>query len=476
MRTRYSSVLARDAMGTTELVLTVLAAMAPLTLVVAVAPLHFLKGGAAVPGAFLFAGFAMLLFAVGLMGGCNGSPNAGAVYALIAKGLGRPVGCGAAGLALLAYNALQISTYGALGVYAADTMQGFTGVQAPWWGFALVGVAAVSWLGYRGITATARVLGVILAGEVLLLALLAVRIGIEGGPEGFPAESFAPAGLLQPGSGAMFVLVFGAFMGFESTIIFSEEARGGFPTVRRATYISVAFIAGFYAIVTTAIVIAYGASAVQGAAIEAPARLVLAVFERYVPALLVDATRVLLLGSAFAALLALHNVANRYLLMLGREGLLPTILSRTHAVHRSPWVAGLVQSFLAVAVIAATKLSGTDPYLGLLLWGSALGLMGIILLWALCAIAIIAGSITRGGSDDWWRCRIAPGLALCAIGAVLVSALSSPSLLTGAGVPVNAALLGMGVLALVGGLGRALYLRRTDSAAYALLATAPPEP
>jgi len=460
-------------MGTAELVFTVLAAMAPLTLIVAVGPLHFLKGGPAVPGAFLFAGVVMLLFAVGLMAGCAGARNAGAFYALIAAGLGRPLGCGAALLALLAYNALQISTYAALGVYASDALQRFGGWPVPWWLAALVGVAAVTALGYRGITASARVLGIILLGEVLLLVVLALRVYALGGPEGFPAESFAPRGLLQPGGGALFVLVFGAFMGFESTIIFSEEARGGFSAVRRATFMAVGFIAVFYAVITTAIVLAYGAGAVQGAAADDPANLVLAVFERYVPSSLVDATRLLLLGSAFAALLALHNVANRYLFTLGREGVLPARLSRTHPAYKSPWVAGLVQSSLAVAVIAATELSGTDPYLGLLLWGSALGLTGIIFLWALCALAIVAASPEGTRAGGWWSARIAPSLALCAIAAVLVSALGSLPFLTGAGPGVNAGLLGAGVLALAGGIGRALHLKRSDRAAYLRLSAGP---
>jgi len=42
--------LAQNALTLPELVFTVLATLAPLTLVAAVAPLHFLKGGAAVPG------------------------------------------------------------------------------------------------------------------------------------------------------------------------------------------------------------------------------------------------------------------------------------------------------------------------------------------------------------------------------------------------------------------------------------------
>ncbi|GAA3367115.1 hypothetical protein GCM10020367_68800 [Streptomyces sannanensis] len=48
------------------------------------------------------------------------------------------------------------------------------------------------------------------------------------------------------GAGGMFVLVLGAFIGFEGTAIYSEEAREPKRTIPRATYLAVAFLALFY--------------------------------------------------------------------------------------------------------------------------------------------------------------------------------------------------------------------------------------
>ncbi|GAA2853993.1 APC family permease [Streptosporangium fragile] len=462
--------LAGDAMGTRDLVFTVLAALAPLTLIVAVAPLHFLKGGAAVPGGYLVAGVVMGLFAVGFMTMSRYVRNAGAFYATISRGLGKPAGSGAAMLAVTAYNALQISTYGALGVYAADTFANYFHRDVPWYVFALLGLALVAWLGYRGIHTSARILGVLLVLETAVLVVLAAYVLAKGGAGGWSAESFAPGKVLDPANGAMFALVAGAFMGFEATAIFSEEARGGIRTVRRATYIAVGFIAVFYAFITWVIVMAYGADKIGAAAEADPVNLVVAVFETHVPAPITEVMKVLLLTSAFAALLALHNAANRYFFAMGREGLLPRALGRTHPRTKAPWRAGLLQTALAAAAVVTFAVFGLDPYLGLLLWGSALGFLGIIALWALCCLAVIRFLRRQAPEAGLFRTTIAPGLSFLALAVVLFLVLSNLPLLTGAGTTTNVLIVGIGLVAVVVGVVRALHLRARSPRLYAGLA------
>ncbi|MCO5969325.1 APC family permease [Actinoallomurus soli] len=462
--------LAANAMGTKDLVFTVLAALAPLTLIVAVAPLHFLKGGAAVPGAYLVAGVVMALFAVGFMTMSRYVRNAGAFYATITRGLGRPVGSGAATLALLAYNTLQISTYGALGLYATDTFKKYTGMSLPWWVFALGAVALVAWLGYRGIHTSARILGILLVLEIAVLVVMAVCVLAKGGAGGTSFTSFSPGTVFKPSNAAMFTLVFGAFMGFESTAIFSEEARGGIRTVRRATYIAVGFIAVFYALITWTIVQAIGADGIAAAAAKNTAGLVIAVFDQYTPSPVSAVMQLLLLTSAFAALLALHNAANRYLFALGREGLMPSAFGRTHPRTRAPHMAGGAQTLLAAAVIVVWAVSGLDPYLELLLWGSAIGFLGIIVLWALCCLAVISYLRRNHPEAGPWRTLIAPGLSFLALCVILVLAVANVSLLTGAGTAVNAVLLGLCVFVFVSGIASALSLRSRAPRRYAVLA------
>lgn len=452
--------LAQNALSLPELVFTVLATLAPLTLVAAVAPLHFLKGGAAVPGGYLVAAAVMALFAVGFCTMTRYVRNTGAFYAIITQGLGPVTGAAAAGLAVVAYNALQVSTYGAIGYYAGSTAERFFGVSLPWWVYAGVALLVVGFLGYRGITASAKVLAVVLVAELAVLVVMVVAVFATGGPEGFSAEPFQPSTVLSTQNSAMFALIFGAFMGFECTAIYSEEVKGGAATVRRATYIAVGFIGVFYAIVTYAIVTAYGAGAIAGAAEADPAGLVLVIIGDYTAPWLLDVTEVLLLLSAFAALLALHNASNRYAFALGREGLLPRVFGRTQPDTHSPYVAGMAQSALALVVIAVFAVTGLDPYLGLLLWGSALGFLGIIVLWALCSLAVMVYLRRNAADAGLWRTTVAPLLSFLALAVVVVLVFQNFDFLTAGGPVVNTVLIVLAVGAMLAGAVRAAIMRK----------------
>ncbi|MEZ7004433.1 APC family permease [Streptomyces sp. AD55] len=463
--------LARNALNLPELVFTAMAALAPLTLVAAVMPLHFFVGGASVPGGYLVAAAVMGLFAVGLTTITRYVRSTGAFYSIITRGLGKEAGSAAALLAVMAYNALQISTYGALGLYAGDFAGRLLGIDAPWWLYAGVALAGVGVLGYRGITASAKVLTVVLGLEMLVLLILAVAIFVDSGPSGFSAEPFAPSTVLDPGNGAMYGLIFGAFMGFESTVIYSEETSGGARTVRRATYVVVAIIGVFYAMMAYAIVTAYGAGGIAAAAGENPSELVLVLFDRYLPSWSGEVVSLLLLLSAFAALVALHNASNRYTYALGRERLIPAVFSRTHPTTRSPWVAGLGQCVLAAVVLTVCAVLDVDPYLGLLLWGSALGFLGIIALWALCALAIVVHMRRHHREAGLWRTLFAPLLASLALAVVSVIVVAHFDLFSGGTPAVNTVLFTLAALSVVGGVARALYLRARSPETYALMGT-----
>ena len=464
--------LASGAINLPELVFTALATLAPLTLVAAVMPLHFLVGGSAVPGGYLVAAAIMALFAVGLNAVTRYLRSPGAFYAIITRGLGRPLGGLSAMLAVLAYNALQISTYGAIGVYAADTVARWWGVQLPWWVYGVVALLIVGYLGARGITASAKVLGVVLVLEILALIALAVAVLASPDVAAVPVEVYEPATVLRPESLAMFALIFGAFMGFESTAIYSEEVRGGARTVRRATYIVVAFIGVFYSLMALVVVAAYGADAVGEAAGTDTAGLVVTLFERFTTPLVFEIVNVLLILSAFAALLALHNASNRYVYTLGREGILPARLGRTDPRTRAPRNAGLLQSAAAVVVLLVCIVANIDPYNVLLLVGSAVGFLAIIILWALCSLASLVYLRRHHPGERLWSSTIAPGLAFAGLTAMTVIVIVNFDLYSLGDPVINAIVAVLMVAAVAGGVWRTLVLRRTAPEVYAALGSA----
>lgn len=92
-----------------------------------------------------------------------------------------------------------------------------------------VGASLVALLSYNAI-------------EIGLIGAFAVGVLVTGGADGLHADSFQPAQRVRPGAGAVFVLAFGAFVGFEATAICSEESRDPTRTVPRGTYAAVGFL------------------------------------------------------------------------------------------------------------------------------------------------------------------------------------------------------------------------------------------
>ena len=181
--------------------------------------------------------------------------------------------------------------------------------------------------------------------------------------------------------------------------------------------------------------------------------------------------RVLIVTSLFAALLAFHNAITRYSYALAAEGVLPRRLGHIHPVHKTPSVAGIAQTILAVTVVGAFALFGADPYLHLLLWVNTPGVIGIVVLQALAAFAVLRYFRTHAHLDSVLRSFVAPlvaGVLLTGAAALIVWQID---LLTGAGDTVNWILIALVPVIFVLGVGHALQLRRTRPATYAQLAT-----
>ncbi|MEV0974020.1 APC family permease [Microtetraspora glauca] len=463
--------LERDAIGTWDLVFFVVAAAAPLTVMAGIAPIGLaVAGPGAVPG-YLIAGLALLLFTVGFTSMSRHVKNAGAFYAYIAEGLGKPAGVGAALVALISYNGIGIGLYGAFGFFAATTVADLTGLDLPWWAWALAAVALVWFLGFRRVTVSAKVLGFALLAEVLVLAMLAVAVLVKGGPEGFGMASFAPSNVFTGGLAGALAVTFGAFIGFEATAIYGEEVRDAGRAVRRATYIAVGFLALFYTFIAWIVVTAYGPTVVGAKAAENPG-LVFAATDYYVGTLAVDVMNILIVTSSFAAVLAFHNAANRYFFALGRERVLPAAFARVHPRTRSPWVGGVVGTALAVVVVIAFAVAGLDPFTNLLVWLNTPGVIGIMALQALCSFAVAGFYRKRADlSVGTWTRLIAPVLGGLALTAACWLAVTHVDLLTTAGTTTNLVLLLPLPLIFLVGVLLALRLRAVNPNAYAMLTT-----
>ncbi|MEU2336023.1 APC family permease [Streptomyces sp. NPDC013172] len=468
-----TATLRSGSLGTADIAFFVISAAAPLTVMAGVAPLAVLLGGIGAPAGYLIAGITLAVFAVGFTTMSRHIRSGGAFYAYITRGLGRPVGIGAALLALIGYNGMEIGVYGLLGSAGRDTAKALFGVDVPWLPIALAGLLLIGYGGYRSIEFGAKVLGVLLVAETGILVLLAGGVLVKGGAHGLSAASFAPDHVFVSGTAVVLAFAFAAFTGFESTVIYRREARDPERTVPRATYVAVAFLGLFYAFMVWIVIQAFGDRDVVAAAAKDPGGLFFTAITHYVGGWAADLMHVFIVTSIIASLLAFHNAINRYALALAEEGVLPRRLGTIHPRHRSPYWAGIAQTLVGLVVVVGFWAAGADPYNQLLLWVNTPGMIGLFVLQLLAVIAVPCYFRRVRHQEGVVRTVLAPTVAAVLLATAIGLVITHIDLFTGASDAVNTLLILIAPAVFVAGLGLAWWLRRRRPAVYADFAAEP---
>ncbi len=440
------------AMSTADIVFFVLAGVAPMGVVVALLSLSIALGnGAGVPGTYLIAGVVLALFSAGYVRMSRRITNVGGFYSFARQGLGRRAGGATAYVALLAYNAATIGIFGALSYFGSQVVTALVGVDVSWQVCALASFLIVALLAYFEVTMSAKVLGVALAAEVLILLGFDAAVLVQNGFQGFSLDVFKPTVVLSGGFGVSLMLAFGSYVGFEATALYGEEARNPRRSVPRATYVSLALITGFYLVTTWAAISAYGLDKAQAGAQADPENFIFNASTTYVGQGFTDIMGILVMTSLFAAFLAFHCNTARYHLALARDGLLPRSLARTHPKHGSPVVASAVQLGLLVAVVLGFTLAGQHPYLGMGISLYGLGVLGIVALQTAASASIVGFFLRHRRDESVWGSIVAPALGGLGLLAGLILMIINYPTLTGTDLTwVNAMPLALPVAAIAG--------------------------
>lgn len=428
--------LARNQIGVLGIVFFVVAAAAPLTVVVALFPVIIGSGnGIGIAGAFVAVAVVLTVFAVGYVAMSKHITNAGAFYAFITRGLGRPMGLGSASLAIFAYNAIQLGVIGGFGYYAAEFTARHTGVAVPWWVFSGLAMGASLFLGVRQIHAGARVLAVLLTLETGVILILNVGILVNSPTpvSDYSLEPFAPSAVFAGAIGVALMFAHASFIGFEGTAIYGEEAKDPKRTVPRATYASVIFMGVFYAVTAFLIVNAVGVGNIVDLAGSEGGNLVFAVSDNVLGRAGTEAFQLLVITSLFAAILTFHNNVARYLYSLGRQGVIWSRLGTTHPTRQSPAMACYVQIAMVAVVVAIFAILGLDPYTTLFTWWTGVGAAGIILLQTIASIAIFVFFRRSNVDKRPWNTFIAPLLGIAGLLPFLWYAVTGMDVLLGGG-------------------------------------------
>lgn len=466
-----STHLARERVGTSAIVFFVLSAAAPLTVIAGSLPAALAFGGVGAAGAIVVAGAVLLLFAAGFTAMSSHVRNSGAFYAYVSRGIGRPAGVGIALVTLVSYVTISLSFYGLIGFFGAIATTSLSGVEVPWWVFSGVALLAVLALSFRNVDVGARVLAVLVVAESLLIIAVIVGMVSAGTPDGLSLAPLDPAAVfLAPGAGILFVFAFGAFLGFEATAVYSEEAKNASRSIPRATYIAIAFLTVFYTIAFVAFTNGLGAEGLAAVLESDFTALPFAVAATYLGDWVVNVMLVLIVTSFFAALLAFHNASARYVYSLGRDGVIWSGFAITRGSTGAPLRASMVLIAVAGITIIGAAATGADPYTGLAIPTYALGVAGLIFSQAVAAFAVVGFFRSDRRGHSAMRVVVLPTLGAVGLSAAWIVVVLNLDVLTGLGPQVNTLLVLPTPILLVVGIIWALVIRARRPQTYADLA------
>ncbi|TFD29117.1 APC family permease [Cryobacterium sp. TMT2-23] len=455
-------------LSTTDIVFTVLAFNAPLSVFVGFIPVIIGAGnGLGAPTAYTAAGALILLFTVGFTAMGRKLPNPGAFYAYITAGLGRPLGLGAAFLAVISYFFILVGGY-AFGGIALEALirDVLHGPDIAWWIWVLVLMAVVGTLGYFRISLSAKILTFFMTTELIIIVCYNVIVFATGGAHGIPTEPFMASNIFSGNVGLAVLFGIVCFSGFEATAVFREEARNPERTIPRATYIAVIMMGGLYALSAWAQIAGIGVAQVVHQTATDPTGAVLASVTAFMTKTVTDIVTVLLVTSIFAANLSTHNVTGRYIYSLSVDRIFPAALSAVHHRHGSPHRASLVTTGISVLFLMGLVLAKVD---GLTIYAVLVGIGGYALIVLMLMTSLAVVGYFRASTEartSLWKHTVAPIAAAVGLIVALILATLNVAVLVGGDQVLAASLIALFYGSVVFGVVYALVLRRRNVAVY----------
>lgn len=464
-REQVSTHLLRSSITFFHIVFMVTAAAAPLVVISAYIPISLSAGGGmATALTYAATTIILLIFTVGFAQMAKRITSAGAFYTFAAHGLGRPTGLAVGFTIMAAYSMISPAIAGGFGFYASKLLATHFGLNVAWYWCSAAALVLMFVISFYRITYGARILSFLLAVEVLIILVVCGAIVVSGGSSGQIPEAFDPAQWgTAPAVGIGFFLAFWSWIGFETTAIYGEETMDPKRAVPRATYIAVLTLGLFYTFAAYAGIVGFGKDSPAQAA---------ALFDQYFFQLADNYTfhtiRVimdfLVVTSFFACSFAFHNNATRYLYSLGRDGILPKALGRTHNEHKSPYFAAAVQASIAMFTVALFAIGGADPLLHLGTWLAIFCTLAVIVVQLVVSAAVIGyfNRIGRENPADWWKTLLAPALGAVAQGSVIWLLLQNLTFLAGSDILVVKLIPLYVAIIAAGGFGYAVWLRSSN--------------
>lgn len=382
--------LARGSLSTWDAIAISVSVLAPGMAMLLNVPGVALVAGGSTPLSFLLGGIGVLALAFVVIGFTRRMASAGYAYTYVSRSIGKEGG----------FIAGWLYAFG-LSCFVPMTMAGVAGlainllgldIKRWWFPLFLIGMALLVVLSIIRIKVTTRVQ--LLVGAITVVVILIVDLIItgKGGASGNTLQPFTFGHTVSGGfNGVFYGIILGvtSYIGFETAADFGEETANPRRSIPIAIIAATGFAIVFYLLTTYAIVIGFGVD--KGATAGADPYALKTVAQKFVGGpfpVLVEIGGML---SAFIVCLACATAGARTLFAMGREGVLPRWLGKTHPRFQTPVNATVTVAAVSTAVAALVGFGYAQDAFGgapntIYYFFATLGTLGVIIVYIMLCI------------------------------------------------------------------------------------------
>ena len=402
--------LAHGVVGPARVIAFGVSTVAPAGAVIGALVIVVSYAGSASPLVVLIAFTASLCCASSMAEFARRLPSAGSLYTYTSRGLGPTGGFLTGWMMVLAYAVYVPAVISLTSAYASQLLALPLHVTIAPWALFVVILAIAAGVAYLGISISSSADLILAAGEVAVIAALAVTILVKIGPAQYPAAVFSPASSphaqLTDLTNAM-IYGIAAFAGFETAAALGEEARNTRRSIP-AGIIGIVIVTGvFYLLVVAAEMFGVGRHGIAGLLRQGNPLGYLT--SRYWSPSVLWVLDLVIVVAGLSFVIAAFNAAIRILFAMGRERVLPAALARLSArqtpVTSIGWIA-LLALVLGLPLTYAYSGPRTFGYL------AGVGGLAIVLIYLAVNVAVIRAFRTEFRAEFRpWRHLLIPATA-----------------------------------------------------------------
>lgn len=350
--------------------------------------------GGSTPLSFVLGGVACLTLGFVVIGFTRRMAVAGYAYTYASRSLGKQVGFLAGWMYAFGMAAFVPMTMAGVGYLAASLL----GLAPGYWIlFFLIGMALLMTLSIVRINVTTKLQIGVAVVTVAILVIMDLVITAKGGAHGQSLQPFTFSKTASGGfHGVFYGIIFGvtSYIGFETAADFGEETANPRRAVPTAVIVSVVFAIVFYVWTTYATTIGFGVNALKHNPSGWVNNGLIPVATRFIGTWFGKLIDIGALLAAFIVSVACATASSRTLFAMGREGVAPAWMGRTHAKYKTPVNATAIVATVSVVLalvigygFASANTGG--PALTIYYFWATVGTLAIILVY----ITICIGGI-----------------------------------------------------------------------------------